>query len=150
MLREELKDELKGEIKAEVRDELLVILRKELGINTHPRRTMIHHGYDPLNLVTNHGEIREARNDVERLEFDVERLRMIAEALWDILKEHHGYTDDELVRRVYEIDAADGALDGRKAATLAKDCPHCHRKLPRKRPRCLYCGHIVAQDLFAS
>ena len=36
MLREELKDELKGEIKAEVRDELLVILRKELGIKLNP------------------------------------------------------------------------------------------------------------------
>ncbi len=36
MLREELKDELKGEIKAEVRDELLVILRKELGIKLTP------------------------------------------------------------------------------------------------------------------
>ncbi len=116
---------------------------------------MIHNGYNPIQSGFNNADAsearadaREARSEAEQLRFDVNRLLMITEALWGILREKHGYTDDELVRRVYEIDAADGTLDGRKSRGPAKDCPHCARKLARKRPRCLYCGKLVAVDLF--
>lgn len=94
-------------------------------------------------------EIREAKAELEHLSLDVQRLLMITESLWAILKETHDYTDEELVRRVYEIDAADGTLDGRKPRLPPKDCPHCQRTLVPKRPRCLYCDQIVLQDLFA-
>jgi hypothetical protein len=83
------------------------------------------------------------------LNFEVERLLMITEALWGILKEKHGYDDEELIRRINEIDAADGQLDGHVAATPTMVCPTCSRPLAKHRPRCIYCGQAVALDPFA-
>ena len=84
----------------------------------------------------------DARRQAELLQCDVEKLFMLTEALWTILKEKHGCTDEELVRRVQEIDLRDGKLDG-KVATVQPDCPQCGRKLMGKRPLCLYCGAEV-------
>lgn len=89
-----------------------------------------------------------AREQVDLMARDVERLLMITEALWAILKEQHGYTDEELVRRVHDIDMRDGKLDGRVAAGPTPLCPRCKRTLERQRPYCIYCGQAVARDIF--
>ena len=60
-------------------------------------------------------DARRADRKADALEFDVERLLMISEALWSILKEQHGYTDEELQSRILQIDMRDGKLDGRVA-----------------------------------
>ena len=82
------------------------------------------------------------------LQQDVERLLMITESLWDILKEKHGYTDEELRRRVADIDLRDGKLDGRVAPMELPDCPQCGRKPQRHRPLCLYCGQALVNNPF--
>ncbi len=87
--------------------------------------------------------------EIRLLRLDVERLLMITEALWTLLKEQHGYTDDELVKRVNAIDMRDGVLDGQVATELSPVCPACHRQQPiRHRPTCLYCGSPIAADPF--
>ena len=86
----------------------------------------------------------DVRAQNEFIQCDVEKLFMITEALWTILKEKHGCTDAELVQRVQEIDLRDGKLDG-KVAKVNPDCPKCSRKLMGKRPVCLYCGAEVAR-----
>ena len=91
---------------------------------------------------------REAKSEVEFLKFDVERLLMITEALWGILKEKHGYDDDELIRRIEEIDLRDDRLDGRVAPTAPPPCPKCNHPLTRKRVFCVYCGTVVSRDPF--
>jgi hypothetical protein len=86
----------------------------------------------------------DVRTQNEFIQCDVEKLFMLTEALWTILKEKHGCTDAELVQRVQEIDLRDGKLDG-KVAKVNPDCPKCGRKLMGKRPVCLYCGAEVAR-----
>lgn len=86
----------------------------------------------------------DVRAQNEFIQCDVEKLFMLTEALWTILKEKHGCTDAELVQRVQEIDLRDGKLDG-KVAKVNPDCPKCSRKLMGKRPVCLYCGAEVAR-----
>lgn len=86
----------------------------------------------------------DVRAQNEFIQCDVEKLFMLTEALWTILKEKHGCTDAELVQRVQEIDLRDGKLDG-KVAKVNPDCPKCGRKLMGKRPVCLYCGAEVAR-----
>lgn len=93
-------------------------------------------------------EATEARSQTDFLRADVEKLLMITEALWSILKEQHGYTDAELIRRVQEIDLRDGILDGKVAKQTQPSCPQCHRTLIRNQPKCLYCGAEVEKNLF--
>jgi hypothetical protein len=90
----------------------------------------------------------QSRTEVQLLRQDVERLLMICEALWGVLKEQHGWTDQELVRRIQEIDLADGQLDGKVAPQPPAVCPQCSRTLNRRRSTCLYCGTEVEGDPF--
>lgn len=92
---------------------------------------------------------REARSDVELLKSEVERLLMISEALWGMLKEQHGYTDNVLTERIRSIDMKDGKLDGRVAKAGPAACPSCGRTLSRLRPVCMYCGADGGRDPFA-
>lgn len=90
-----------------------------------------------------------ARTAVETLRFDVERLLMITQAFWIILKDRHGYSDEDLERMVMDIDLQDGKLDGKVASDAPAVCPHCGKVLSKQRPLCLYCGKAVPRDLFA-
>ncbi len=109
-------------------------------------------GHDPAATAAANEASRDARRSVTKvqiLEADVERLLMITEALWTILKEQNGFTDDELRERVQAIDMRDGKLDGRVAPSAPDSCAACKRPLARKRPRCIYCGHAAEPSPFA-
>lgn len=82
-------------------------------------------------------ENAEAR--AERLEARINKLTLINMALWSLLKEKTGLSDEDLNTRIQEIDLADGYLDGRIRAVAVK-CPHCNQTLSKKHNRCLYCG----------
>lgn len=83
------------------------------------------------------------QREIEELRKDVDRLLMINEAMWRILRERLQCTDAELVQRIHDIDLEDGHLNGRKGPSPARDCPHCGRPLSKHRPTCLYCGKPV-------
>src|SRR6266850_1458425 len=71
---------------------------------------------------------RKATNVDEKIDavkYDIERLLMISEALWSILKKEHGYEDADLTKLVAAIDLRDGKLDGRVAVTPPQPCPYC-------------------------
>jgi hypothetical protein len=82
----------------------------------------------------------EAHVEVQRLEAQVHRLTLINQAMWTLLKESAGFTDDRLTARVQELEAAQvpGPVSG--AATL-QHCPQCSRTLSQKHHRCLFCGY---------
>ena len=91
-----------------------------------------------------------ARTEVEILRGEIERLLILSEALWMLLKEKNGYQDDVLTAKMAEIDLRDGKLDGRVATKEGPvECPNCHRALARRRPSCLYCGRAVLREPFA-
>lgn len=90
----------------------------------------------------------EVRSQNEIIIADVEKLFMITQVLWTILKEEHGYTEEDLQNRIEAIDLSDGKLDGKVAKMENPDCPQCDRKLMGKRPVCLYCGATVQRDPF--
>ncbi len=90
----------------------------------------------------------EARLQARTLQYDVEKLFMITEALWTVLKEQHGYTDENLAQLIEDIDLRDGKLDGKVAKQQNPVCPQCGRTLMNKHPVCLYCGTAVVRDPF--
>ena len=93
---------------------------------------------------------REAKTEAELLRHDVDRLLLITEALWTILKTEHGYSDEQLVNAVKEIDLRDGRQDGRAAKSPPLPCPQCGKINSAKYPRCIYCGSELPVNLFAS
>jgi hypothetical protein len=100
-------------------------------------------------LPPSHPTVALGATEAARLQMQVERLLMITEALWGILKEQHGFDDKELQKRIVEIDLRDGRMDGRVAATPPAPCPKCGRVVPKQSVRCMYCGEPLLMDPFA-
>lgn len=96
---------------------------------------------------TDAGAARD-RVEIQTLRAEVERLLMISEALWSILAEKHDLPEEELLRRIHEIDRRDGKLDGRVAPEPPSLCPKCNRPMEKRRPYCMYCGQPVSRDPF--
>lgn len=77
--------------------------------------------------------------DVRALRAQVDHLSMVNMALWSVVREKLGLADEELARRVEEIDLSDGKLDG-KVGVPTRECADCGRVMAARHERCLYCG----------
>ncbi len=86
-----------------------------------------------------------AESQLSRNQF--ERLMLITEALWEILKEEHNYTDEILIEKLRIIDLKDGREDGRVLLPPSK-CSHCNKTLEKGADVCIYCGSPVKGDVF--
>lgn len=84
----------------------------------------------------------KAENAVDlarRLDDRIDRLALINMALWSLLKERTGLTEEDLASRVQQLDLEDGRADGKIGGQVV-ECPQCRRTLSQKHQRCLYCG----------
>jgi len=93
------------------------------------------------------GAARSAAQQVEDVGGRLDRMLLVCEALWTLLRDRLGVTDVELVDRINEIDLSDGRLDG-KVRKSAVTCPGCGRTIARRFPKCMYCGQAVVHDPF--
>jgi hypothetical protein len=76
----------------------------------------------------------------------VRQLRKIAlvnQALYELLKERTGINDEDLRRKVREIDLRDGIADGRRDASPLR-CPKCRTAVTAGALSCPTCGATVA------
>ena len=76
---------------------------------------------------------------VRALEQKLERATLLNQALWEILRDKAGLTDDDLVKKAQEIDLRDGVKDGKITAQAVR-CPKCKRVVNSRHGKCLYCG----------
>lgn len=80
------------------------------------------------------------------LERRVSRLALVSHSLWELLKDRHGYTEEELRDWVNLTDLKDGKLDGRVRLNQAPlNCHKCSRVVTRAFGRCMYCGEFADQ-----
>lgn len=95
------------------------------------------------------GQQKAERNstEIQYLERRLDHLVLLNQALWSLLQEKVGLTEEELQARVLELDMRDGKLDGRVESAPA-ECPNCHRPLSRRHMRCLYCDYTLPLDSF--
>jgi hypothetical protein len=84
------------------------------------------------------------------LEQRYERMSLVTNALWQLLKAHTGLTDADLTKYVEKIDLADSVRDGRVARNKgAMDCPHCARRVLKSATVCAWCGEkLTSGDPF--
>ena len=90
---------------------------------------------------------RQAQNEVRLLEVNLAKALMINEALWEIIRDKLQLTEDDLNRKLYEIDMRDGVLDGKNEIPVT-ECPNCKRKVSNRHPACIYCSTVIDQSVF--
>ena len=81
----------------------------------------------------------ETVSSVRDLEDRLDRLTLACMAMWSLLREKTGLTEEDLMERVNQIDLADGKEDGRLKLGVLK-CAQCGRVMSQRHTRCLYCG----------
>lgn len=75
------------------------------------------------------------------LEQRYERMSLVTNALWQLLKAHTGLTDSDLKKYIEKVDLADGVRDGKISRSKgAMDCPHCSRRVLKSATVCAWCG----------
>jgi hypothetical protein len=83
------------------------------------------------------------RSALEELSDRIDKLSLVCLSMWSLLLEHTELTEEDLMRRVREIDLQDGVADGKVTRQIQK-CGKCGRTMSPKHNKCLYCG---AEDL---
>jgi hypothetical protein len=89
--------------------------------------------------VAHRGRADNAQDAIWKLEDRIERLLLLTDAVWELLSERAGVTDEELAAKVREIDARSGAVDGRRPRTI-RQCTSCQAAVEHGRRTCTYCG----------
>ncbi len=84
-------------------------------------------------------DVRSATADLARR---VEVMALANQALFEILKSRLGITEDEVMRRMAEIDGRDGSKDGKMSGQVVA-CRKCARQVNTARRNCMYCGESV-------
>ncbi len=82
-----------------------------------------------------------------RVEDQLGRAFLTMQAMWTLLQDKLGVTDEELRERIIELDLSDGILDG-KVRKPPYECTSCQRPTPRRFNRCLYCTADIEMDPF--
>lgn len=77
-----------------------------------------------------------------KLRRELDRLTLANQAMWELLRDHLGFSDEHLRAKITEIDGRDGTVDGKIGADL-KTCPSCHRTSRMQTGNCVYCGEKV-------
>lgn len=89
----------------------------------------------------NSQRITSASDRLTDLEMRYERMRLVTNALWALLKEHTSLTDGDLKRFIEKVDMVDGRLDGKLSRTAGgMSCPKCRRKIRKSAVVCMWCG----------
>lgn len=90
----------------------------------------------------------EVAEQQRSMEARVDSMMLACQAMWEIIRDQHGISDQQLQEKMEEIDLRDGRLDGRISPGVFS-CAKCGRNTSRRRDRCLYCGQAVeGQELF--
>ena len=85
-------------------------------------------------------DIAEPHNRLDRQEDQLRQLLLVTEAMWSLVSERFGVSEDDLVARMAEIDAEDGQVDGKRGPHPPETCGTCHAAIDHTRTTCAYCG----------
>ena len=87
---------------------------------------------------------RESAMSSDKTRKNTERLYLVVQAMWDLLKDKAGLTDADLDAKVQEIDMRDGRLDGLDSTqTDPLKCSQCGRTILSGQAQCSWCGAVA-------
>ena len=88
-------------------------------------------------------ETDRTRGDLFDLSRQITKMALVNQALYELLKEKSGITDEELRRKIREVDERDGVHDGDLNAAPLR-CPKCQSTVTAGALFCMTCGATVA------
>ncbi len=90
-------------------------------------------------IANNRSRTGEVSARVSTVDDKLERLMLVNAALWELIRDSTSLSDDDLKRKIQEIDLRDGKLDG-KMSSSPSSCKDCGRTIGRRHHKCIYCG----------
>lgn len=87
--------------------------------------------------------LKRTGNDFDALARQVRKMALVNQALFELIQEKTGIRDEDLRRKIREIDLRDGAADGRLDASPLR-CPKCRGAVTAGALSCPTCGATVA------
>jgi len=81
-------------------------------------------------------------DDIAGIKRHVERLSLACQAMWELLRDHSDLTEEDIKKKILEIDSRDGHADG-KISTQSLNCDSCGKATNSKRAACVMCGAPV-------
>jgi hypothetical protein len=87
-------------------------------------------------------QAEQAVDRLRELEVTISHMALTCQAMWELLREHAGTTDAELLAKIKEVDLRDGVADGRMRPVVV-NCPKCGKPSNTKHSVCMYCGAAI-------
>jgi len=85
---------------------------------------------------------------VKSVEERFEHLALKCQALWELIRDNTKLTDEDIEKKIGEVDLRDGVSDG-KMTKVPQPCQSCGRTVSLRHSNCLYCGEVLpARDIF--
>ena len=84
-----------------------------------------------------------SRAELQSLKRQVTKVSLVSQALYELVKEETGITDERLRRKISEVDLRDGSEDGELKACPLR-CPKCQNTMTAGALFCQFCGAKVA------
>ena len=121
---------------------MIDIIALATGIAAHRRI-----GSSESNITSQNKKLDETALSALSMRHDIEKLFLIVEALWAIVKETSNLKDEDFAALIRQIDLQDGRLDGRNSTTAEiLKCAKCGKTLLHGQTRCAYCGEELLFD----
>ncbi len=90
----------------------------------------------------------DLQGDVQRLSDRLDRLSLISQAMWELLKEQTNLSNEQILTKIREVDLRDGKADG-KMGRKVFTCKNCGQKVSSSHRSCVYCGEpIQSSEVF--
>jgi hypothetical protein len=86
----------------------------------------------------------DATSTVDGLKRRIDAMALANQALFEVLQKRLGIPEEEVIRRMAEIDSRDGLKDGKMGANVVR-CRQCSKPVSTTRQRCMFCGEIVVE-----
>jgi len=88
-------------------------------------------------------DVRKSDGELAELQRQVDKIALVNQALYELLRARTGITDEDLRRKIREVDMRDGSEDGDIKAPPLK-CPKCGGAVTVGALFCQTCGATVA------
>lgn len=121
-------------------------------IDCYPSKNMIWEVYQQTKITGAEQTAEKALSKADRYAADiadvrrqVDRLTLACQAMWELIRDRTGLTEEDIEAKILEIDARDGSVDG-KISTKSVNCTSCGRPTNSRRGSCVMCGAPIKRE----